>query len=117
MLKHLKRSLVALGFLGLSTLAVFANMAGTFNPILVSPATRLSCTGGTLTTPGGDRVHTFTTFGSNTLTCTGTGTVSYLIVGGGAGGGASASASSFASGAGGGGGGVLLGTITLGETS
>jgi hypothetical protein len=49
----------------------------------------LFCTGGTVTSSGGKRIHTFNS--SSSLVCTGTGSADYLIVaGGGGGGGASA---------------------------
>lgn len=44
-------------------------------------AGQLSCSGGTVTSSGGNIIHTFTS--SGTLTCTGLGTFNYLIVGGG----------------------------------
>src|SRR6185369_11447825 len=65
------------------TCSVTANMPGTFQPLLLAQAvtaSTLSCAGGTITTAGGSRIHTFTA--SGTLTCTGSGIASYLIVGG-----------------------------------
>src|SRR5690348_883831 len=91
--------------------AAQANMPGTFVPTLiaqVSSGTPLSCTGGTVTTSGVYRIHTFTSNG--TLTCTGGGSANYLVVAGG-GGGASGT------GGGGGSGGVLAGTATLSSGS
>jgi hypothetical protein len=44
-------------------------------------------TGGTITTAGGYRIHTFTTVGSSTFEIGGSGTVEYLVVAGGGGGG------------------------------
>ena len=64
-----------------------------FNPLSNS-------TGGTITTAGGYRIHTFTTVGTSTFTATGSGPVEYLIVAGGGGGGSDNAG-------GGGGGGVL----------
>jgi hypothetical protein len=60
----------------------------------------LGSTGGTITTAGGYRIHTFTTVGSSTFTPDATGNVEYLIVAGGGSGG-----SDF--GGGGGAGGLL----------
>ena len=45
----------------------------------------MTATGGTITTNGNYKVHSFTS--SGTFTVTGTGTVEYLVVGGGGGGG------------------------------
>ncbi len=64
----------------------------------------LDCTGGTITTSGVNRIHTFTSGG--TLTCNGSGTTNYVVVGGGGGGGS-------AGGGGGGAGGFLSGSISL----
>ena len=62
-----------------------------------------SCTGGTITTPSGLKVHTFTSNG--TFTCTAvSGTAKVLVVGGG---GAGGSAQESGAGGGGGGGGVV----------
>lgn len=102
--------LAATLFLATMPLApAIANMAGTFNPLLMASSAgvvpALSCTGGTITTSGANRIHTFTA--SGTLTCTGSGTASYLIVAGGAGGALG----------GGGAGGVLTGSTTLGAGS
>ena len=69
--------------------------------------TPLYCTGGTVTTPGSNRIHTFTT--SGTLVCVGYGSASYLIVAGGGGGGLS--------GGGGGAGGLLTSSTFLSEGS
>lgn len=63
-----------------------------------------SATGGTITTSGNYRIHTFTTGG--TFTVTSPGTFEYLVVGGGGGGGHS-------SGGGGGGGAVSTGSVSL----
>lgn len=63
-------------------------------------------TGGTITTAGGYRIHTFTASGTFTASCAGT--VEYLVVAGGGGGGKSQD--SVRSGGGGGGGGCTNGT-------
>src|SRR6185437_9345494 len=96
-------SLVVAPWLALLAVAR-ANMPGTFAPVLSAssgPST-LSCTGGTITTSGGNTINTFTS--SGTLTCTGSGAANYLVVAGGGGGGGFG---------GGGGGGVKTGSITL----
>lgn len=49
--------------------------------------TPLDCSGGTETTSGGNRIHTFTTVGSATLSCSGIGDAQILVVAGGGGGG------------------------------
>ena len=61
--------------------AASANMPGSFQPLLGGAP--LSCTGGTVTTSGGNTIHTFTS-GSN-LVCTGSGSANYLVVAGGGG--------------------------------
>lgn len=66
---------------------------------------QLDCTGGTVTTVAGKRIHTF--LSSGTLACTGSGTADYLIVGGGGAGG-------NGGGGGGGGGKVFAGQKMLG---
>jgi hypothetical protein len=81
--------------------------------VLVNEATSvygpqfISATGGTITTSGNFKIHTFTGPGTFTVSCAGnsggSNTVSYLVVGGGAGGGGSAL--SFYSAGGGGAGG------------
>ena len=85
-----------------------ANMPGTFQPMLLAQAPSggaLNCSGGTITTSGPNRIHTF--MSSGTLVCTGSGAANYLVVGGGgAGGGGS-------SGGGGGAGGLLTGAASL----
>ena len=63
----------------------------------------LTATGGTITTSGNYKIHTFTTSGTFTIT-SGFGPVQYLIVGGGGGGGGP----NVCSGSGGGGGGAVL---------
>lgn len=45
----------------------------------------LTSTGGTITTAGGYRIHTFTTVGSSTFTASGTGNIQLLVVAGGGG--------------------------------
>jgi hypothetical protein len=67
-------------------------------------------TGGTITTSGGYRIHTFTTVGSSTFTPSGSGTVEYLIVAGGGGG------STWYAG-GGGAGGLLSGSTSVTATN
>lgn len=57
-------------------------------------------TGGTITTSGGNRIHTYTVVGSTTFTCTSSGYVQLLVVAGGGGGGANAG--SYKAGGGGG---------------
>ena len=66
----------------------------------------LSVTGGTITTFGSYKIHTFDTVGTATLAVTGTGTVEYMVIGGGGGGGNDM-------GGGGGAGGYLAGNTTL----
>ncbi|MFA5084116.1 MAG: glycine-rich domain-containing protein, partial [Candidatus Paceibacterota bacterium] len=51
------------------------------------PVSAFSATGGTVTTVGSDKVHTYTTVGNSTFTVTGSGNVQVLVVGGGGGGG------------------------------
>jgi hypothetical protein len=52
-------------------------------PLPLNPA-NLYCTGGTITTSGNTRIHSFISGG--TLNCVGSGSVTYLVVGGGGGG-------------------------------
>ena len=68
----------------------------------------VTATGGTVTTYGSNKVHTFTTVGTTTFTITSPSIISvtYLVVAGGGGGG-------VGRGGGGGGGGVLTGTTNL----
>lgn len=66
-----------------------------------------SATGGSITTSGSDKIHTFTT--SGTFTPNGPGTVQYLVVAGGGGGGPQAAVYA----GGGGAGGVLTGTTAV----
>ncbi|KND48104.1 MAG: hypothetical protein AB201_00700 [Parcubacteria bacterium C7867-006] len=74
-------------------------------------STAFTCaSGGTVTTSGNYKIHTFTASGTFTVTCPGT--VEYLIVGGGAGGAAGTSG-----GGGGGGGQVKSGSIAVSVTS
>jgi hypothetical protein len=89
--------------------AAQANMPGTYQVgMIIAQAAvggaALNCTGGTITTVGTQRIHTFTAGG--TLACTGSGAANYLVVAGGAGGGS-------AGGGGGGAGGVLTGSVPL----
>ena len=72
-----------------------------------------ACTGGTETTSGGDRIHTFTS--SGTLVCSSSTSANYLVVGGGGGGGGSKSG--WGGTGGGGGGGVQTGSTSLSSTS
>jgi len=65
----------------------------------------LNCTGGTVTTSGGDTIHTFTS--SSTFTCNVTGSVTALVIGGGGGGGTGINGNG-----GGGAGGLLYNTST-----
>lgn len=59
-----------------------------------------AATGGTITSAGGNRIHTFTTVGTSSITFSSPGTIQLLVVGGGGGGGGNNNSSS----AGGGGG-------------
>ena len=63
--------------------AASANMPGTLQPLLVSGA-KVSCTGGSVSTSGGNTIHSFSS--SSSLVCVGTGDATYLIVAGGGGG-------------------------------
>ena len=45
----------------------------------------ISATGGTITTDGDYKVHSFTTVGNTNFVVTGSGTVEYLVIGGGGG--------------------------------
>lgn len=65
-------------------LVALANPPATQQPLLVGGT--LFCIGGTITTSGTKRIHTFTT--SGTLSCSGTGQADALVVGGGGGAGA-----------------------------
>ena len=67
-------------------------------------------TGGTITTSGGYKIHTFTTSGTFTLTSPSGATIYYLVVGGGGGGG------NFIAG-GGGAGGLITGSTSFTATS
>ena len=79
--------------------------ATTFGDMPLLPSTRLALpTGGTITTAGGYRIHTFTS--SDTYNSGGYLNVEYLVVAGGGGGG-------MDMGGGGGGGGVLAGTTAI----
>ena len=83
----------------------------------VANATYITATGGTVTTSGNYKIHTFT--GSGTLTVTQVGTINnglgYLIVAGGGGGGTGSGG--LSSGGGGGAGGLLTGTAAASITS
>ena len=68
----------------------------------------ISATGGTITTDGNFKVHTFTSTGTFEI-ASGTGDVEYLVVAGGGGGGQT---NTFNAGGGGGAGGFLTGTLT-----
>jgi len=81
-MKKLFRFALAL-FLVLAPVAQAQNVPGINNALRM--AQRLSCTGGTVTTVGSTRVHTFTS--SGTLSCVNAGSANYLIVGGGGAGG------------------------------
>lgn len=70
------------------------------------PGGTVTATGGTTTTSGSYKIHTFTTSGTFTITSPSLVSVTYLVVAGGGGGG-------VGRGGGGGGGGVLTGTTTL----
>ncbi len=72
-------------------------------------------TGGTITTVGGYRIHTFTTIGTSTFTAGGAGSLEYLIIGGGGGG--STGDSGNDGGGGGGAGGYLSGSATVSAQS
>jgi len=71
----------------------------------------VSATGGTVTTSGGYRIHTFSTVGTFNLVVINGGEIDYLVVAGGGGGGGSGG--SGASGAGGGAGGMLASSTTI----
>ena len=67
-----------------------------------------AATGGTVTTSGNYKIHTFTTVGANSFVVTGAGPVEVLVVGGGGGGGGNVfNTAARADGGGGGGGGVV----------
>lgn len=79
---------------------------------------KMVATGGTITTSGNYKIHTFTSSGTFTVTAPGTApSVQYLIVAGGGGGGYGPGGSTFRMGGGGGAGGLVTGTATLGQTS
>lgn len=60
-----------------------------------------AASGGTITSVGGNRIHTFTTVGTDSITFSSPGTIQLLVVGGGGGGGAAGSAGVSAGGGGG----------------
>lgn len=72
-------------------------------------------TGGTITTSGNYKIHTFTGNGTLSVTCLNQ-TVEYLIVAGGGGGGGDAGTNDASGHGGGGGGGTLTGSTTLSTT-
>ena len=76
--------------------------------------TGVFCTGGTVTSAGGQRVHTFTT--SGILVCQGSGSIAYLLAAGGGGGGSGVPSGSGGGGAGGAGG-LLTGTLSASLSS
>lgn len=49
-----------------------------------------AATGGTITTVGGNRIHTFTTVGTDSITFSSSGNIQLLVVGGGGGAGGTA---------------------------
>lgn len=78
----------------------------------------MAATGGTITTSGNYRIHTFTGSGTFTVTALGANnTIEYLIVAGGGGGGLGTSGGSFRHGGGGGAGGMLTGSVTGSQTA
>ena len=82
-----------------------------FAPISLANAAGIqSATGGTITTVGSDKVHTFTADG--TFTPTGSGNVKILLIGGG-GGGAASNPPTGNTGGGGGGGGVYEASVAV----
>jgi len=96
--------------IGTKTATIYANTntkssSITVNFTVTSPF--ISATGGTITTVGNYKIHTFTT--GSTFTPSVGGTVQYLIVGGGGGGGGSG----YTFGAGGGAGGFVTGCTTV----
>ena len=98
------------GLNALSTLGFLLTSVSTTSTMYVinGGGVTVTATGGTITTSGAYKIHTFTTTGANTFTITSPASVSvtYLVVAGGGGGG-------VGRGGGGGGGGVLAGTTTL----
>lgn len=104
------QNLTALAALcGLFSQGAFAQMPGTFQPLVAVAAGGgvLDCIGGTVTYSGTTTIHTFTGIGSNDFACPTTRTINYLVVaGGGGGGGASYSG-------GGGAGGMLTGNAII----
>ncbi len=82
---------------------MFTPFSGNVIPLAAS-------TGGTITTAGGFRIHTFSTVGSFTFGASGPGTVEYLILAGGGGGGASGGTDGSG---GGGAGGLRTGSVSV----
>ena len=60
-----------------------------------------AATGGTITAAGGNRIHTFTTVGTDSITFSSPGTIQLLVVGGGGGGGSTTASAILAGGGGG----------------
>ena len=87
---------------------LLTSVSTTSTMYVIGGGVTVTATGGTITTSGSSKIHTFTTTGANTFTITSPASVSvtYLVVAGGGGGG-------VGRGGGGGGGGVLAGTTTL----
>ena len=81
-------------------MALLAVIAANSGPVSIN------ATGGTITTSGGIRSHTFTSAGTWTLVSPATATISYFIAGGGGGGGCFIAD-------GGGGGGYVTGSTTV----
>jgi len=81
--------------------------------VIIHPLTTVSATGGTITTSGNYKIHTFTSTGSITFTVGGT--IQYVVVAGGGGGGyrSGLTGSLNRGGGGGGAGGLLTGTMTM----
>lgn len=78
-----------------------------------------AATGGTITTDGNYKIHTFTTNGTFEITTLGNpdSNIQYLLVGGGGKGGwRPTSGADFEAGGGGGGGGVITGNVSIGST-
>lgn len=66
---------------------IITTIRGNIRPFGSKSKLGLGTTGGTITTVGGYRIHTFTTAGNNTFTSDNSGEVEYLVVAGGGGGG------------------------------
>ena len=85
---------------------IITTIRGNIRPFGKARGIGLASTGGTITTVGGYRIHTFTTPGNNTFTADTSGQVEYLVVAGGGGGGRHWAG-------GGGAGGFLTGTLPV----